>query len=560
MSKKAKLLTALIIGSMITIGGVSTVHNTTTNHTTTNINLLAAPTNNVNFSTPKAFSGLLNQSLSFKTTSGSVIKNAPVTISANGKTVFTGTVINGQANLNSYYNFGELSEGLNYNGSKTFTIAVKGYNTVTESINVKKMYSMVAMQAVDANMSIDAKINGADQNFKSSNNGSLFIYSDNNFTFAPANMNDKFGKQYNQANWQFNVTPFYVIENKEITLSKNEPKAYDGLMNQSLTFKSADGSLIKNSPVTISAGGKTLFTGTTTKGVVDLNNYYTFGKLIDGLNYIGTNTFTIKVDGFKPVTEKINVKKMYSMVEMHALNNNTNVDATVNGVKRNFKPVRNGSLFLFSDSNFTFAPTNMNDSFGRQYQEESWQYNVSPFYVITNQPITLEATQPKAYDNEMNQSLTFKNKKGDLIDKAPVTISQNGKTLFTGITTKGVVDLNNYFYFGQLTDGLNYIGDKTFTIKVGNYAPITETINVKKMYSMVETHALNKNTNVDATVNGIKRNFKTVRNGSLFIFSDHNFTFAPTNMNDSFGRQYQEESWQYNVTPFYVITNNAITL
>lgn len=387
MSKKAKLLSAILVGSLLTIGGAS-LHTPAKTVNAKNVNLLAAPAAQ---SSVKAYPGLLNQSINLSVAGGKVLNNVPAKVLVNGKVVFDGDVYNNQINLNNYYMFGQLVDGLNLTGNVNVTIEVQGYNAVSETLNIKKMYSMTEMHGLNAGTKVDALINGKVQNFDSVRNGSLFLYSDAPFTFAPANMNDNFGRQYQMESWQYSVTPFYVIENTNtVALTKSEPKAYDYAPSQTLTFKNANGSLVKNgTAVTITAGGKTLYTGTTLNGVVDINNYYIFGELIDGLNQVGTKEVTIHVDGFKPFQKTLNIKKMYGMVEMHDLDANTNVDAIVNGKLRHFKPVMNGSLFIFSDSPFTFAPANMNDSFGRQYQMASWVYGVTPYYVVTNSIMTL---------------------------------------------------------------------------------------------------------------------------------------------------------------------------
>ena len=394
MSKKAKILTAIIIGSMVTIGGLTTLH-TTTNNTQTkinNINLLAGPSTTVG-----QVNGLENQSLTISPVDGKVLNNVEATITQDGKTIYSGDIYNGKINLNNYFapEVGQLVGNLNKEGSHNVTLKIKGYEPVAVSLYSSKMYGLTAMQALNPNQKVDALVNGQAQNFTANRTGSLYLYSNSPFTFKPANMNDTFGRDYNQASYQYTVAPFYVINAAPIYLTKETQKTgvfqTKGLENQSLTISPVDGKVLNNVEATLKENGKTIYSGNIYHGKININNFFApeVGQLLGSLNSEGFHNLTLEVKGYKPVAVSLYSRKMYGMTAMYSLNSNQRVDSLINGQAQNFTAGNNGSLYLYSYSPFTFAPANMNDAFGNNYEQASYQYTVSPFYAVEAAPIYL---------------------------------------------------------------------------------------------------------------------------------------------------------------------------
>ena len=392
MSIKAKILTAIIAGSLVTMGGVATLHKTNNNTQAkvTNVSLLASSAAKVG-----QVGYLENQSVDIAPVDGKVLNNVPATITMNGKTIFDGQIYNGKLNLwNVYAQVGSLVDGLNSNGNHTVTLKVKGYEPMTMSLYVRKMYNLTEMGALDANMNIKALVNGKEQSFKTDNRGNLYLYSYKPFTFAPADANSKFARQYNEAAYQFTVNPYYVIESAPVYLKKEVKTSYVGqvgyLENQSVDIAPVDGKVLNNVPATVTINGKVVYDGQIYNGKLNLWDLYApTGSLVDGLNSNGYHNVTLNVKGYKPMDMSLYVRKMYSMVVMDGLNPNTKIDAIVNGQARNFTADKTGSFFLYSYNLFTFKPANMNDNFGRQYQMESYQYTVNPYYVIESSPVYL---------------------------------------------------------------------------------------------------------------------------------------------------------------------------
>ena len=394
MSKKAQILTALLIGSMVTIGGMTTLHTTTNNTPSkiTNINLLAGTS-----ATVGQVNGLQNQSLTISPVNGKVLNGVDATITQDGKTIYSGDIYNGKINISNYFSpqVGELAGNLNKEGFQTVTLNVKGYEPVNVSMYINKLYGMEAMYTFNPNEKINTLVNGKVQNFTANKRGSVYLYSNSPFTFKPANMNDSFGRDYKQSSYLYGVAPFYAVEASPIYLKK-EVKATGvlqtkGLENQSLTISPVNGKVLNNIDATITEDGKTIYSGGIYNGKINISNINApeVGPLIGNLNKDGFHNVTLTVKGYKPVVVTLYSRKMYGMEAMYSLNPNQKVNSLINGQVQDFTANKNGSLYLYSYKPFTFKPANMNDSFGRDYNQSSYLYGVSPFYAVEASPIYL---------------------------------------------------------------------------------------------------------------------------------------------------------------------------
>lgn len=352
----------------------------------------------------KAISNPENQSITIENANGKALNNVSASIIKDGKVIFTGEVQNGQLSLSSYYNFGQLQANLN-EGNNTVILKVKGYAEQKINIYVNKLYCVCmapltnSLGQVMENYKFDVNINGKTESVETGSNGYLYVFSGENFNLTPTNNNSLFGQTYNESQWQFTTSTYYNIEANTVKLhsatSSSQVEQVSTLPNQSLTFKTKEGSLINNKDVTIVENGKTIFTGTTSNGQVLLSAPYIFGNLINGLK-TGTNKCTITVEGYGTKTVNINVEKYYAMAAMGLGNASSGatlgdytVHAVVNNQDRTFKTDSQGNLYLVSNKNFTFAPENYNSSFGQTYQSLAWEFSVDPYYVITNNDIIM---------------------------------------------------------------------------------------------------------------------------------------------------------------------------
>lgn len=407
---RRKILAVAIAGSMLSAGFATVATSAAT--AVTNTTLLANYTATTSWDTVskpglsevnmKAISNPENQSITIENANGKALNNVSASIIKDGKVIFTGEVQDGQLSLASYYNFGQLQANLN-EGNNTVTLKVKGYAEQNINIYVNKLYCVCmapltnSLDQVMSNYKFNVNINGKTKSVETDSNGYLYVFSGENFNLTPTNSNSLFGQVYSESQWQFTTSTYYNIEANTVKLhsATSQVQQVSTLPSQSLTLKTKDGSLINNKNVTIVENGKTIFTGTTSNGKVLLAGPYIFGNLINGLK-TGTNKCTITVEGYGSKTININVEKYYAMAAMGLGNasngatlSNYTVHAVVNGQDRTFTTDSQGNLYLVSNKNFTFAPENYNSLFGQTYQSLAWEFSVSPYYVITNNDITM---------------------------------------------------------------------------------------------------------------------------------------------------------------------------